>query len=405
MSRPDERLAEHDSHLLAALRHAPDADIGAPAALSDAILRAARVATRAPAAVAPGPRSRWRDGLAQAWAAFSRPPVIAGVASVVLATAVGLSVWEQPAEPTAPPMAERKVAAVPDRLPRPTGASAPAVTSIAMPTARTPAAVPAGVTPEAPGRTPVAPERAVVAEATRAHEDTAARSADQATLPAQAGNAARPPMDTARPAAAPVPPHDAEPLSLERRALERVQPDVLAGAGPAGKGAAAAKAEPAMPVAGARIAPHAPDTSADRARAQRSRTAPARSPAPTLSALAETLVAEPQRWQVRRGAEPARAASPTTVAWLLELDALAAGRWQATDVPPVEALRGMVGPEAGVIDLGWERDGVTLQRLWLAADGVRWQPAADAEGSRRFWLPLDASVALRLRASLAAALK
>jgi hypothetical protein len=409
MSGPDEQLPERDAHLLAALRHAPDADICAPVALSNAIVRAARVATRAQAKAAPAPAPSWLDVLAQAWLAFSRPPVMAGVASIVLATAVGLNVWQQPAEAPVAPPAKAKVTGVADRAPAPTEASAPALTSTARSTARTAAAAPAGVARETPSLAPAAPAGTVVAEAAISREDPTARGAAQTTshAQAQARNASPPPMVAAMHAAAPPAPHLAESPSLEQRALERGQPDLLAGAVPAGKGAAAAKAAAATPLAGTRIAPHAADKSVDQARAERSSTAPARSAAPTLSALAEALAAEPQRWQVRRGAQPPQATSPSAAAWLVQLDALAAGRWQSTDVPPVEALRGTVGAEPASIDLGWERDGVVLQRLWLSADGVLWQPVADSgtEGPRRLWLPLDENVALRLRASLAAALR
>jgi hypothetical protein len=400
MSRLDDSPPEHDAHLRAALRHMPDAELGAPAALSDTILRAARAATRSAAAPLRARPVRWYDGLAQAWMALARPPVIAGLASVVLLTVVGLSVWEQPVDPRSAPMANTQVAAQPVPAATPTEPATPAATALATPVAMPPAPSPAAVATAAqrrtvavPGREPLTPERAID------------RSGVSAPPPAEARNDLATPFPPALPAPEPTAPHiTAEARSLERRALGQTPTGALAEAGPAGGTAAAAKAAPAPALAGASAAPNATDVATGTARAERS-SAAARAASPTLTALAEALANEPQRWRVQRGSTPAQSISPALAAWLTQLDAFAAARWQPSDVPRAEVLRSMAAAE--IIELRWHRDGVVLHRLWLGADGVLWQPLPGGGGASAypFWLPVDADTAQRLRVALAAALR
>ncbi len=177
--RPDDQRddTDRDAWLAEALRHAPDAQAAPPAALSEAILRQARVAAR-PAGAALPTRSPW----ATAWAWLARPPVAAGFASVMVATLVGLVWWDQPIAPTlarapaigAPP--PPTVAAPPPAAAVPAPAPAPALEkpardaakSEAEPAAQRKLAAPKPMQPtieQAPARSAVsAPERERLAQ-------------------------------------------------------------------------------------------------------------------------------------------------------------------------------------------------------------------------------------------------
>ncbi|HJW11623.1 MAG TPA: hypothetical protein VJ598_07545 [Albitalea sp.] len=108
---------EHDAWLREALRHAPDAQLGPPPSLSEAILREARAKAR-PSARVSTPVAWWR------W--LARPPVAAGFASVMVAVLVGLMWREGPPEEAAPmapppsaPVAAPPVPAAPVATPAP----------------------------------------------------------------------------------------------------------------------------------------------------------------------------------------------------------------------------------------------------------------------------------------------
>jgi hypothetical protein len=90
-----------DGRLRAALRHAPDAGLVPPPALSEAILRQARATTQAAAAAAAPatrpattkPRLSVWTLLSGTWEALSRPSLASGLASVMLASLVGVMWW------------------------------------------------------------------------------------------------------------------------------------------------------------------------------------------------------------------------------------------------------------------------------------------------------------------------
>ena len=81
-----------DAWLSQALRHAPDADAAPPAELSDAILRQARNAVKAPHTAAPVRA----NPLLRLWSWLARPAVAAGFATVMVATLVGVMWWDRP---------------------------------------------------------------------------------------------------------------------------------------------------------------------------------------------------------------------------------------------------------------------------------------------------------------------
>lgn len=118
---------ERDAWLSEALRHAPDAQAAPPSALSDAILRQARAATKpASSLVTARPKPAW----AAAWDWLARPPVAAGFASVMVAALVGSAWWDQPIDPPSarPPAADALPAAAP--LPAPPVQPAPATAPV-----------------------------------------------------------------------------------------------------------------------------------------------------------------------------------------------------------------------------------------------------------------------------------
>lgn len=99
MSRPNDpgaHDADRDAWLREALRHAPDAELQAPPALREAILREAEAKARTPARQAPRRAPpRWWDRLAQ-------PAAGAALASVMLATVIGLIWFADPLPPDVP---------------------------------------------------------------------------------------------------------------------------------------------------------------------------------------------------------------------------------------------------------------------------------------------------------------
>ncbi|HSV69461.1 MAG TPA: hypothetical protein VLI72_05070, partial [Methylibium sp.] len=94
MTEPD---LPRDAHLRTALRHAPDRELGPPAAVSARILAAARDAVHEP-----WPR-RWARRAVALLDLLRQPAAGAAFASLVLATVIGL-MWrdEPPHEPDAP---------------------------------------------------------------------------------------------------------------------------------------------------------------------------------------------------------------------------------------------------------------------------------------------------------------
>lgn len=273
---------ERDPWLAAALRHAPDADASAPAALSAAILRAAR-----DAAAPPQRHASLAARVAAAWSWLARPPVAAAFASLVVATTVGVLWWGEPVDPRVAPQ------------PRPSPAATP------------PAAPPVDAVPQSVETPPpTAPAEAVsgarqVAPALRSRP-TPAASAEPKAAPALAAPAPAAPM-----------------LAESRGDAER--------AGDAGLAAGSTAAD-----TGLRAKAAAPR--AEAAGAQPARIA---APIPTPAVVFDAIRADPAGWQWQHGSEPPRAADAQFVAWL---DALASARWEravdaSAPVPSLTLLR------------------------------------------------------------------
>ena len=196
MSTPRQEDTERDAWLGEALRHAPDAQAAPPSALSDAILRQARAATPAAGAPAKAPaRNPW----AAAWGWLARPPVAAGLASVMVATLIGMVWWDQPMDSTIvrPPALDATPAI--DATPPPTVAVPPPVATAPQPPAF--GEIVEGAAK--PGRESAAQRKLDAPKRTprRAEAEPAARTAADADAAAPAPAA---PPPAAAPVAAPV---------------------------------------------------------------------------------------------------------------------------------------------------------------------------------------------------------
>jgi hypothetical protein len=267
MSAPRHDDPERDAWLSEALRHSPDAQAAPPSAVSDAILRQARAATRAP--VKSAARSPW----AAAWDWLARPPIAAGFASVMVATLIGLMWWDQPMDPTiARPPAT-------DATPPPAAAAPP-------------------VTAAAPRQNPPASEE--VAQGAAKAEPTA-----QGKLTAP------------KPAQRRI---DAEPARGVAAEREREGPAPFADRRTATDAVAAA------PAAAENKAEVARDESRAPAAQRAANVADARPAA--FGALLVSIAAQPERWTWERSGAP-QAVGPPLQRWLARLDAAtSSARWR-----------------------------------------------------------------------------
>jgi hypothetical protein len=112
--------ADRDAWLSEALRHAPDADLAPPASLSEMILREAQAKAR-PASPAPRPPLPWWTRL---WVWSAKPAVGAGLASVLVASLVGVMMWDRPLQDSSP----RSRTDLPAPAPAPAASPPPAPT-------------------------------------------------------------------------------------------------------------------------------------------------------------------------------------------------------------------------------------------------------------------------------------
>ena len=281
---PGNAAEERDAYLRSALRHAPDADVAPPAALSEAILREARGAaaqaqprrgTGAANRASPGRPGGWR-AILDAWAWLARPRVAAGFASLMVATLAGVIWWGQPMER----LLDRPQ---PDSAPANSAMPAPVLMEElrATPGAARPHAPAAQAGPQAtakaaqqaqPGRTstqaqaeeakrerarPSTPDNAQPRLEERARAQAQAKSALQAAAPPAVAPQAAAPTTAAPPAEAtpaPAPPTAALPtdsLSTDSLPTDSLPTDARLTSSPSalGKVAAATPAPPARDAA------------------------------------------------------------------------------------------------------------------------------------------------------------
>lgn len=348
-----------DAHLLAALRHAPDRGVAPPPGLSARILAQAQQAV-VQQAVAPAPAAPWsqrvRQGLQALNRLLSQPALTGALATVALATVIGV-MWRggapvdsgpDLAEATRPafePAASAPV--VSERRPEFGGAevaaAAPQVLAAASPVAR--AKPPARTQGEAPGRPKVTHPPGPTDDARRrlagAVETPAAPPPQAPAAAAQAKPA--PAADLAREVeSAPA----NRPPAMERLEITGYTPRPLAAVLDALRDQPADVQLVPVPRRNAQAPTHGnaqADEPSERLRQHL---------AITGSRTAKASATPP---------DPATAGRE----WLAQVARAAHGRWEAVDTPPDDALDG-----GHTVQIG----GTAAGRLVLTDQGVLWQP-------------------------------
>ena len=279
---------ERDAWLSQALRHAPDANADAPPALSEAILREARIAVAQPDASARttmrGSRCAAVRWFMSAWGWLARPTVAAGFASVMVATLVGLMWWDKPLD---------------HGLPRP---SQPLPARIEA----APAAPTAAASPQRP------PTPAPQAEAATA-EPAPARLVQKRERAAPAAPAA---AESSAPAA--------------QRVAEPAAPDAMAKAAPQRDESRFAQGSVAAP---------------------RTATQAANGIASPLAGSLASVTQQPERWRWRRGGAEAKAMTPELERWLMRLDVSTERRWRTSNAAAPHDARALSLWRDGVLQL------------------------------------------------------
>ena len=407
--------AERDAWLSQALRHAPDASVGPPPALSDAILREARSATgadAASAATAPsakpsadtvGPRAvpGAVGGLLEAaWAWLARPSVAAGFASLLAATLVGMLWWDRPmddAMPRAPepvarsPAVQGEPQAVAPTAPGPTAPSATAPGTKDSNDAAAPVARPSSRDAAPPAQEQVrAAKKEAPARVATAESKSKAEAAAQDRVPGTSGER--------RDASKPDPfPAAAGPSAGDRfgaaNAPEapRARPDA--------KSRADAETAAREPGSTDRVAPAAPAAPTGRVREM------AKVASSPLAALRHAVATEPQRWTWAVDGQTPRPIAPALQRWLEHVDA--ALTEQRAVGPLAQAPSGAAPAPARSEDAAAEtsvqmrllRDGREHTILRIGSDAVQLEGAETGRG-RAGLKPAEATA---LRAELAAA--
>lgn len=349
--------APRDPHLREALRHAPDAQLQAPTALSELILKEARAKARdpQPAAVTATPAPAWAQ---RVWGWLARPAVATGFAGVMAAVLVGLMWWDEPMDEALPR------SPLPAAAPRAEGAAAsqaPAAPAVvpARPSADTTTAAPK---PEpARKKAAEAPRAATQGTAAPARSDAAPPSPQQDT----AAPAPVPPPAPAPATAAAPPPAFAEKAEALAKARAEEQKREVSGLAPA---------EAQERRAAARL-------QLNESRLQRESEAYTR-----VASVRAAIAAEPARWAWQRGST-AQPLTEALTAWLAQLDAVAGNRWQARQA------------RDGAAPLGRElvllRDGQVQHRFQLTEQGVLWD-----RGQSAWQVELQADALAALRGAL-----
>jgi hypothetical protein len=328
MSRHDDPTHEEgsdaarDPHLQQALRHAPDAQVQAPAALGELILREARAKARTGTSThEPQAAPRWAQ---RTWDWLARPAVATGFAGVMAATLVGLMWWDQPMDealprspvPAAAPAAQRAA-------PPPPVASVPGLASGATPAVPAPAPEPARTRPAAPK--PAVTREEAVPTPPPAREP--AREAERATQDMATMKS------TPAPAAAPAVTPPAVPTPAVR---SPASPAPAAAAAPPTTAADSAFAEPPAEVeAQQRQRSAAPAETLSRRAAAKAQLNESRlqhegEAFTRVASVRAAIASEPLRWAWERDGD-AQPMNDVVQTWLAQLDADAGGRWQPVD--------------------------------------------------------------------------
>ena len=346
MSSGTDRDDERDAHLREALRHAPDADAAPPSALSQSILRQARLA----AAPAPTPASTSRGSLWSLLSSWMRPPVAAGFASLMVATLVGVMWWERPIDE---PLTEARAPAAAAPAPR-----GPDVAVVAAPSAGadqplaskdrvlTPPAAPAPMKNDAAAKKSAAPD------ARRLPGESKTSPQQRPSAPAlrdEKAQSTAPPLAESTAVAAPALPTPEATGAASPRAARQRQAEGAADSPRADTEALLSKAAPARPAAAAGLG---------RSTAQN-----------PMAGLRAALAARPEEWTWQRGDGAEQPMNEAVQAWLGRVDDATRTRWQAS------------APEPRVRDtrpLRLLRNGRLQATLHLEAGTVRVETAAEA---------------------------
>jgi hypothetical protein len=376
---PQQPDAERDAWLREALRHAPDADLAPPAALSQRILREAQLKLRR--AAAEPPRSTWT----RLWIWSARPAVGAGLASVMLAGVIAGMWWDRPMQENSPRATSEP--------PRAEAASPPGEER----TAAAPAAPPAQLSqPAAPSPSPqaAAVDRAADAQAGAAAPAPAPRAAkSRPQAPQGAAPLRREALPgTEQPVSMPLPEAAPDALSKAARTAGTMAPAAPTGIGSTAPSFAAppraplqTKAEATGQISAAAPAPRA---------AARQRASPPVAER-SLSALRLAISADPQPWSWQRAQAPVQPVSDALAAWLAAVDQQAAGRWSPGAL--------------GAVDPAWRplrllHQGRVVHRLGLDGSLLRWESAdagANSGAAATVWqAPLDGAQVEALRGAL-----
>ena len=350
---------ERDAHLRAALRHAPDAQLQPPPALSELILKEARAKAR----VASTPVRSPHRPLLSVWDWLARPSVATGFAGVMVATLIGLMWWDQPMDEAMP--------RPPAPAPAPAAAPAPTPVQVVPPPPPAPIAEAARPAPtpqptQAPQRKSVpaakpAPPAAPAPELA-AREEVAAPNALGAAQPARE---APPPVALSAPPPAPAP----------------------APAAAADTAGAAATSRAKLFDESKRQRSMASADTLNKAAKTEAREAEARS---SIAQLRAAIAAEPTRWAWQRGGAAAQGMNDAVYAWLAQLESATGTRWQTRAEPDTTAPLGR--------ELRLLRDGRVLHTLRITERGVLWE---GGQGSRQ--VELRAATLAELQAALDAA--
>ncbi|MBW8828844.1 MAG: hypothetical protein JF606_05330 [Burkholderiales bacterium] len=400
--------AERDAWLSEALRHAPDADVAPPAALSDVILREAQAKAKPRAPLAKRP-SFWM----RAWVWTAQPAVGAGLASVMVASLVGVMLWDRPPEENTP-RSLPKVAVAPAPVAAPAQKEAPAA-PMAEQAKQTPPSTVASDTSATAGNMARGLEQGQTEKSRRDSGTDAKQLAEsRPRREAPAAQVPNPPVESSMKEMAENKPADsaahpdafakaarkAEAMSPAAPAVKAIPAPIHA---PAPAVAAPPPAEPAATVPPAQMAEPAPAAPRPTASLKRDSYAAAASMQDRLAsaaagalsaASAETefdelragLAAEPGNWVWQRNGGQVHVVDDDLSAFLAEVDAVAASGWQrpgskrlasrASEPGSLQSERAnttanplLVPPQT----VRLMRDGKVTHTLRLDADTLRWE--------------------------------
>jgi hypothetical protein len=386
-----------DVHLRTALRHAPDADAAPPLALTAAILSQARAAAsikkNSPGAEPWAPARRLLAWLRQGWMALSQPALAAGLASVMVASVVGLMWWDRVPEDLNTPRELNREKSTSSAQANPTPEATKAATNDATNAAINAATTDSVNAPASPAPAPNAP--VPVAKAHKAEESKSPPAATREQAPTRVASKAaeqrRAVADAApnnKEVALYTPTHRAEvppataPAALPESTAPRARADAPAPV-PAPAVAAAAAAAPAPALKASPL---------ERESARASGIALGFAASTPVASLREALRDEPDRWAWQKNAAAVAPVVSELPGWLAQLESATAGRW-ATQLD----LRASSAAPT-LLTLRWIRDGQTAHTLVLRADGLLWQKAGAAEPA--WFAPLDAGTVKRLMDAL-----